>query len=608
MASTVISKSTPIGEATLRRVPRSEHCVTRALISDNALKVLNRLNDAGFTACLVGGGVRDILTGGKPKDFDVATNATPEEVKGLFRNSRIIGRRFRLVHVVYGRDVIEVATFRAGHDSGAGGEIGDQGRILRDNVFGTIEEDAIRRDFTVNALYYDIKDHAVLDFVGGLDDIDLKLFRLIGDPVVRCQEDPVRVIRAARLAAKLNFDIHSDTHAAMDECAPLLRHQPAPRMFEEVLKLFQGGYALRSFERLREHDLLQYLFPVTSARIETQPDSLLPMIEAGLINTDKRVGEGKPITPAYLLAFMLWPQVHEFALQGMEAGKNSFMAIMDAADRSLPPQLKVTSIPKRFSGPMREIWTLQAKLEQFTGPRALALMENRRFRAAYDFLCLRTAIQPELTECADWWTRVQEVEGQEQLDAMLEARVPVDGDWKEQRKKKSRRRRPNKKRKSSIDSSSVADGSSQPAKPIAEASDSPANVKANATPNAQSQARPQAQAQVNKPQANKPQAKSQAKSQARQSGKKRAGKRTGGSATNSSANASADKHADTGSSANAGNKDNIGNKDNTGNNAKAKKPRRGDSGNTADIDDNIGNRAPVDGNTKQPQDDSFGNR
>lgn len=428
----------------LNTVARADHTVTRDLISGSALKVLYRLNEGGYDAFLVGGGVRDILTGLPPKDFDIATNATPEEVKSLFRNSRIIGRRFRLVHVVFGREVIEVATFRAAHDTGDGGEIGESGRILRDNVFGTIEEDAMRRDFTVNALYYNIADFSVLDFVGGLRDIQEKSFRLIGDPVVRCEEDPVRVIRAARLAAKLDFDIAAETQDAMQQCAHLLASTPPARMFEELLKLFQGGYAVKSFSNLQRFDLLQYLFPALAKNLQTEPEPLLTMIQNGLANTDIRVQADKPVTPYYLLAFMLWHDVHKRAIEMFANGKPAVEAILRAADEVLPVQLQATSIPKRFSGPMREIWSFQPRLEQYHGGRALALLENRRFRAAYDFLCLRAGIDADLQDCADWWTAVQELPEDQRSEFTAEKRS-VDKDWKG-RSKSTRSRRPRRRR------------------------------------------------------------------------------------------------------------------------------------------------------------------
>lgn len=409
-------------------VPAGEHLVTRKSISRSALKVLDKLHEAGHSAYLVGGGVRDALVGLKPKDFDVASDASPETIRALFRNSRIIGRRFRLVHVVYGREIIEVATFRAAHNTGEGGEMGAAGRIVRDNVFGTIEEDAYRRDFSVNALYYNIADGSVLDYVGGLADLERGVFQLIGEPKTRCEEDPVRVLRAVRLAAKLRFDIEPSTLKAMQATSSELSATPPPRLFEEVLKLFQGGYARRSFQSVREHDLLVYLFPLLDRRLKQADEPLLSMLNAALMNTDKRVAQGKPITPAYLLAFMLWPDVEERAQAECEKGAVIQEALIVAAESVLATQLRIISIPRRFSGPMKEIWQMQPRLERLKGGRALKLIEDRRFRAAYDFLCLRSTVDERLKESAAWWTKVQTLDEQNRIDAATK-RPTVNDIW-----------------------------------------------------------------------------------------------------------------------------------------------------------------------------------
>ncbi len=413
-------------------VPHGEHSVTRKSIGRSALKVLDKLHESGHAAFLVGGGVRDALVGLKPKDFDVATDASPETIRALFRNSRIIGRRFRLVHVVYGREIIEVATFRAAHSKGEGGEIGKAGRIVRDNVFGSIEEDAYRRDFSVNALYYNIADGSVVDYVHGLADLRSGIFRLIGEPVTRCEEDPVRVLRAVRLAAKLKFDIDDSTLAAMRQISVELKSTPPPRLFEEVLKLFQGGYALRSFHSVREHDLLRYLFPLLDKRLKAGDENLVSMLDAALANTDRRVAQGKPITPAYLLAFMLWPDVQEAARRDCESGMRINDALFAAADSVLSTQLRVISIPRRFSGPMKEIWQMQPRLERLRGGRALKLMDDRRFRAAYDFLCLRSSVDERLQASAKWWTRVQNLSEEEQIEAAANRPV-AEGIWPDSR-------------------------------------------------------------------------------------------------------------------------------------------------------------------------------
>jgi len=398
-------------------VPNGKHPVTPKSLSRAAVKVLTKLDEAGYAAYLVGGGVRDALVGLRPKDFDIATDASPEDVRALFRNSRIIGRRFRLVHVVFGREIIEVATFRAAHDKGAGGEVGASGRIVRDNVFGSIEEDAMRRDFSVNALYYNIADHSVVDYVGGLTDIEAKVFRLIGDPVTRCEEDPVRVLRAVRLAAKLEFSIQADTLSAMRDTAGELQHTPPARLFEEVLKLFQGGYALRSFAAVVDNDLLQYLFPLLDTRLKAGDEALRHMLDEALANTDRRVASGKPITPAYLLAFMLWPDVEFNTKQDVARGTSLHDALYAAGESVLSTQIKVISIPRRFSGPMKEIWQMQPRLEQWRGARALKLIAERRFRAAYDFLCLRASQNPELESLVAWWTKVQTLTDDARIEA-----------------------------------------------------------------------------------------------------------------------------------------------------------------------------------------------
>lgn len=389
-----------------RIVPRSEHNISRRDIDPNALRVLNRLNRAGYSAHLVGGGVRDLLLGIPPKDFDVATDAEPEQVRAVFRNCRIIGRRFRLAHVVFGRDVIEVATFRAGQGDPAGGSVvvHDDGRILRDNVFGTIEEDAFRRDFTINALYYDIATFSVLDYTGGMDDIAARRLRLIGDPEARYREDPVRMLRAARFAAKLGFRIDHTTAEPIGELGDLLRDISPSRLFEEVLKLFQTGHAVASLKYLRAHDLLRYLFPAADAALKAGRPDYAALLGAVLENTDWRIAEERPVTPAFLYAAFLWPALLERAARYEADGDSPVMAIQRAASRVVEEQQRFTSLPKRFSGPMREIWTLQPKLTNYRGKRARRLLAHPRLRAAWDFLCLRRdAGETELVDCCKWW-------------------------------------------------------------------------------------------------------------------------------------------------------------------------------------------------------------
>lgn len=406
---------------------RSEHQVSRSNISKNALKVLYRLHDAGFASYLVGGGVRDLLLGQRPKDFDIATDASPEEVKGLFDNCRLIGRRFRLAHVVFGRDIIEVATFRAAHTEGDGGQVGDGGRIVRDNVFGgTLADDAIRRDFTINALYYNIADFSVVDYFGGVDDLAQRKIRFIGNAAERITEDPVRSLRAVRFAAKLDFNLDDDVVDAIAEHSGSLSDIPPARLFEEVLKLLQSGHGTQSFQQLRNHDLVQYLFPLTAERLHSGDEFTKQLIALALQNTDNRIQNDQPVTPAFIYAVMLWADVLEAADKHQERGMPAVPAMYAAADEVVPRQLAATALPRRFSMPMREIWALQPRLYKTRGKRAMRLLGNPRFRAAYDFLCLRNDAGEDLSGFCNAWEKMQELpEGQELLlAAKSRARPP----------------------------------------------------------------------------------------------------------------------------------------------------------------------------------------
>ena len=383
--------------------------MSRKSISSNALKVLYRLNEAGFASYLVGGGVRDLLLERHPKDFDIATDASPEEVKELFRNCRLIGRRFRLAHVVFGREIIEVATFRADHSDGDGGATGESGRIVRDNVFGgSLAEDAVRRDFTVNAMYYNIADFSVVDFYEGRTDIENRLLRFIGNASERVVEDPVRALRAVRFAAKLDFAIDDSVREAIDEHRHLLKEIPPARLFEEVLKLLQSGDGQDSFAMLRELDLLQFLFPLTAVRLDAGDGYAHALAELALRNTDKRIREEQPVTPAFIYAVLLWPDVVEHAARHEAAGEASIAALHLAADEIIPTQLSATSLPRRYSVPMREIWALQPRLLKARGKRAASLLSNPRFRAAYDFLCLRNDAGEDLESICKRWEELQE--------------------------------------------------------------------------------------------------------------------------------------------------------------------------------------------------------
>lgn len=393
-------------------LPRDEHPVSRKLISENALKVISRLNKHGHEAYLVGGGVRDILLGGTPKDFDIATNAHPEEVHALFRNSRLIGRRFKLVHILFGREIIEVATFRGKAEAPQAHQHkqSDHGMLLRDNVYGTVEDDAIRRDFTVNALYYSPRDFCVYDFVDAMQDINSKCLRLIGDPETRYREDPVRMLRALRFQAKLGFDIEEDTKQAIYDFAGLIDHVSPARLFDEVIKLFSSGQGAQLFESLWEFGLFQALFPSISHTLNTaeRQDYYRALIIAGLSNTDERVRSDKPITPAFLYAVLLWPDVERVWKQRIAEGESEFPAIQFAAQRAIQHQVSSITIPKRFQLMMIEIWEYQIRLKKTRGRAPFQLVEQKRFRAAYDFLILRERAGEQLDGLGNWWTQFQE--------------------------------------------------------------------------------------------------------------------------------------------------------------------------------------------------------
>ncbi len=450
-----------IGDRTINEpviIPRAQHIISRALISDNALKVLHRLKDAGYASLLVGGCVRDLMLGREPKDFDVVTDARPEEIRKLFHNARVIGRRFQLVHVRFGWEIIEVATFRAiprdlseeslsnDEEGGENSELGDDERpslTAGHNVFGSQEEDAVRRDFTVNALYYDIRDFSVLDYVGGVQDLKAGILRVIGDPEARYREDPVRMLRAVRFAAKLGFKLEEKTAAPIRDLAPLLATVPPARMFEEVLKLFHGGYALETFELLRHYGLFQHLFPLTEKSLEKEEEGFpVTLVPRALANTDARVNEDKPVTPAFLFAALLWEPVRQQKGEFMAQGMNNYDAMFRAAEHVLREQLRHVSIPKRFSVPMREIWSMQDRFDRRAGMQAFRLLENKRFRAAYDFLLLRAETGETDRALADWWTHFQTA-GESERRTMVADVAPTAGASKRRR----RRRRPSARQK-----------------------------------------------------------------------------------------------------------------------------------------------------------------
>ena len=397
--------------------------------------MLYGLKKAGYQACLVGGGVRDLLLGREPKDFDVATNASPEQVKATFRNCRLIGRRFRLAHVHFGRNIIEVATFRANLEPENDGDVHvENGRIIRDNVFGSIEEDVWRRDFTVNALYYDIRDFSVIDYVGGYEDLQQGILRMIGDPVARYHEDPVRMLRAVRFAVKLGMRIEENTEKPIFELAGLLEEISPARLFEEVLKLFHSGNALQTFEALRHYGLFRPLFPMTDrilcGEAEGFPHTL---IAEALKSTDKRIQSGKPVNPAFLFAAMLWEPMQEILLPLINQGMPEIQAIQLATDKAFSHQRKSISVPRRFAIMVKEIFVLQFRLMHCSGKRPFRSLEHPRFRAAYDFLVIRSIADDRLQELAQWWTTFQECDDAAR-NAML---VP-----NENKKRRRKRRKP----------------------------------------------------------------------------------------------------------------------------------------------------------------------
>ncbi len=442
-------------------ISRKEHSVSRDAISSNALKVLFRLKDAGYQAYLVGGGVRDLLLGEKPKDFDVATDAHPEEVKSLFRNCRLIGRRFRLAHILYGRDVIEVATFRGPHEgkSPSHADQNKEGRIIRDNVFGSLEEDALRRDFSINALYYNIRDDSIVDFTSGMNDLDQKMLRMIGDVEVRYREDPVRMLRAVRFAAKLDFQMDRQTHDLIFELKHLLEDIPVARLFDETIKLFQGGYGLRCFQLLREYQLFELLFPMTEASINNLESNgqTLKIIEQALKNTDERIASGKSVNPAFFMAVLLWYPMHEYKNRFIERGEHEMEALLSASREVITRQQAYTSIPKRFSLMMREIWHMQPQLQHPTRKRAMRTLMNRRFRAGYDFLLLRNSISDaKFDALCDWWTEIQTKD-----KAVQENMCEQLGRGQPPPKRRSKRRRTKVSKQNNSDSKSISHPASQ---------------------------------------------------------------------------------------------------------------------------------------------------
>jgi poly(A) polymerase len=428
-------------------VPVSEHGINPALLDERAIKVVTTLQDAGYEAYVVGGAVRDLLLGHRPKDFDVATSATPEQVKSLFRRAFIIGRRFRIVHVVHGRgrehEVVEVSTFRAYLDASAAEQVAGNektskselagkshvvdasGRVLRDNVWGPQDEDAARRDFTVNALYYDPRRQIVVDYHHGLADAKKRLLRMIGDPVTRYREDPVRIIRVVRFAAKLGFEIEPGTRKPIRACADLLANVPASRLFDEMIKLLQTGHSLASLEELRKQGLHKGIFPILDAVLDDahQHDGREQFIQRALADTDRRVGEGKPVAPSYMLACMLWHDVQRRAAQLRKQGETPTPAMQQATDAVFDARVGDISGRGKLAADMREIWLMQPRFERRTPSSALSLVEQPRFRAGFDFLRLRAESGEAELDLARWWETFSTANDATREELLTEARV-----------------------------------------------------------------------------------------------------------------------------------------------------------------------------------------
>ena len=487
-----------------RVIARADHAISRSHISPNALRVLYRLKDAGFHAFLVGGCVRDLLLGMEPKDFDVATDALPDQVRRLFRNCRLVGRRFRLAHVFFGQEIIEVATFRAASapsqgeepladadpEDGEAAELDDPelgaepasntdeeaggagdalpraferearpsgsddsermfdatGRILRDNVYGTIDEDVWRRDFTANSLYYNIADFSIWDYVGGVEDIAARRLRLIGDPETRFREDPVRMLRAARFEAKLGFEIDPATAEPIGRLRELLGGVPPARLFDEMLKLFLTGHGAKSLEVLRRRGLLAQLLPNVDGYLAAHPGGLVErLLIKGLANTDERAAAGRPLTPTFLLALLLYGPIAQI-IESMPPEKwHELSAIGDACERAVRQAQAHLTIPRRFSLGVGEMFSLQPRLEHPSGRRSLRLLTHPRFRAAYDLLLLRAELGLASPEMARWWTEVQDVPHEEQgrmADGLAQAAGPRPGRPKTGRRRRRGRRGP----------------------------------------------------------------------------------------------------------------------------------------------------------------------
>ena len=416
-------------------VPHSKHGIRRDAISSGSRRTVETLQENGYKAYVVGGAVRDLLAGFKPKDFDVATDATPEQVRQCFRRSRIIGRRFQIVHVMMGQETIEVTTFRGHHgqQDSHRAHTDDQGRVLRDNVFGSQKEDAARRDFTVNALYYDPVAETVVDYHQGLADLKQKTLRMIGDPATRYREDPVRMLRAVRLAAKLDFSIEPATRRPIGELAELVENIPPSRLFDEMLKLLTSGQAVKCVQQLRAEGLHHGLLPMLDVILDQPLGERFVML--ALENTDRRVREGKPISPGFLFATLLWHEVLAKWEALKSGGERPIPALFQAMDEVLDVQAEKLAITRRVAGDIKDIWSVQPRFEQRSGKRPYALLEQPRFKASLDFLLLRAESGEVDAEIAEWWSDFLDADGETRA-AML---LPQKPDEKKKRRRRKRK-------------------------------------------------------------------------------------------------------------------------------------------------------------------------
>lgn len=421
-----------------RIYPKAKHGISPKQLSSSAVKVVSELQQAGFTAFIVGGAVRDLLLGKVPKDFDVATSATPEDVRARFRRSRIIGRRFRLVHVMFGQETVEVSTFRTHQVESEDDdrETDQHGRLLRDNVFGSQVDDALRRDLTINALFYDPVREEVWDYLDGFADLKAKRVRIIGDPLTRYREDPVRMLRAVRFSAKLGFDIDAASRAPIKELAPLLANVPKSRLFDEMLKLLLSGHAMESVRRLRNEGLHHGLLPLLDVILEQPLGEKFVML--ALQNTDDRIAAEKTVSPSFLFAALLWHEVLAGANAREAGGTKPMPALAEAMDDVLDMQRDKVAVPRRYDATMKEIWLLQPRFLQRSGERPFRLMAHPRFRAAFDFFLLRADSGEVGRELGEWWRSFEAAREEARREMLVEDASP----------KKRRRRRSGRKRES----------------------------------------------------------------------------------------------------------------------------------------------------------------